>query len=121
MSWKCFYILIIEMKMRVPQPILAMLTPKPAMYNLQDKAGVGIIDDKCQDNTVVNGVSSFFLTTPRLLLVKLRMPLKQSARNDVISCKRQRALLLFSPPLIIASRSIVCTCTKKVTQTPYVA
>ena len=88
--------------------------------DLKDKFGGGIIDDKIQNNTVINGESYFFsLFFPSPY--EITNSVKRSAWNEAISHCENKSVPLFSCLLIVASPSIVCTCMKKTTKRRNVA
>ena len=53
---------------------------------LKDKPRVGVINDKIQDNTVMNGVS-YFSHYFSLSLCEITYSVKRSEQNDIISHK----------------------------------
>ena len=87
---------------------------------LKEKPGVDMIDDKTQDNTVINRVSYFF-TIFRYLPVKLYIHLCDLRSMASYRVNENEAALLFSRLLMAARLSIVCICTRMATQRPNVA
>ena len=79
----------------------------------KDKSEVGTTDDEIQDS--VMNVYHTFPTILLLLLVKLRIQLRDLSELRSYREDENKAVLLSSHLLIVASLLIVCTCKKMAT------
>ena len=74
--------------------------------SLKENSGIGLIADKRQDKSDINGLSHlsrYFSPSA----CEIMYSIKQSERNDIISCERKEAVPLFLRLLIVSSLSIV--------------